>query len=511
VAIEPGAAGFRMKSYLGARLDQEGFTALAAVVGARMVGLSARSLHGVDFVERAKAWYDPGIGVYRHRPNQHDPVLNADIYGYWDAILGLMLAAQYPEDPELKNQARTAVAAFRRIAHGLGCPKSPNYDILGWDFAEGKPHGRMEPMNRLGNAPSVAWGLLAGYQITGDSDYLDCARATMKWYSENPGRYEVSHVMGPLTAARLNAIAGGEPLNMDSILNAWFGDGDPKRHPWFVTRGTECGGITCDGIDGARLDNGKGFYAFTMGSLQGPGWLAPVVRYQPQYARAIGRYLLNAANSSRLLQGHGLDANHQDHARWKLKADPANLLFYEGLKSSDPSIGHPYAPYATGDPILNGWGTGRGRIDRKDYLALRESWFADTSFNIAPYMGNSVGFLGGIMSLTEVPGILQWDCLATDWFHPPAYPTYLYYNPFDSAKTISLHLDKPCAIYDLTNHRMLAHRAENAFACTIDPDSAAVLIVLPPDPETVVANERVSVHGIVIDYRLPDAVISSAK
>ena len=181
VAIEPNAAGFRIKSYLGANFDQEGFTALAAVVGAGLVGLDARSLHGVDFVERAKAWYDPAIGVYRHRPNQHDPVLSADIYGYWDVILGLMLAAQYPEDPELKNQARTAVEAFRQIAHGLGCPKSPNFDVLGWDFAEGKPRGRMEPMNRLGNAPSVAWVLLVGYQITGDKDDLDCARAAMKW------------------------------------------------------------------------------------------------------------------------------------------------------------------------------------------------------------------------------------------------------------------------------------------------------------------------------------------
>jgi hypothetical protein len=63
-------------------------------------------------------------------------------------------------------------------------------------------------MNRLGHAPSVAWPLLVGYNLTDDRAMLDCARAAMQWHIEHPDRYEVSHVVGPLTAARLNAEYG---------------------------------------------------------------------------------------------------------------------------------------------------------------------------------------------------------------------------------------------------------------------------------------------------------------
>ncbi len=73
--------------------------------------------------------------------------------------------------------------------------------MLGWDFATNRKAGRNEPMNRLGHAPSVAWMLLVGAALTGDPEMLACARATMKWYTDHPGRYEISHLMGPLATA----------------------------------------------------------------------------------------------------------------------------------------------------------------------------------------------------------------------------------------------------------------------------------------------------------------------
>ena len=68
--------------------------------------------------------------------------------------------------------------------------------------------------------------LLVGATMTGDEDMVACARATLRWYAENPGRYEITHVMGPLAAARLNA-RGGSQVDIDCILSAWFGDGYP--------------------------------------------------------------------------------------------------------------------------------------------------------------------------------------------------------------------------------------------------------------------------------------------
>ncbi len=94
--------------------------ALGGVLGARLAGLDPRSLHAIDWVERCKAWYDPGIGMYRHHAGDRSTEVHADIPGYWAAIQGTMLAALYPDDPDFTKQARTAATAFLRIAHAPG-------------------------------------------------------------------------------------------------------------------------------------------------------------------------------------------------------------------------------------------------------------------------------------------------------------------------------------------------------------------------------------------------------
>src|SRR4030042_3390250 len=160
--VEADKCAFRMKSYGGWKLSGESITCLSAIIGARLGGLDPRSFHGIDYVSRCKAWYDPAHGFYRRTVAERSPVVHSGIYGYWNAVLGTMLAAQYPQDEQFRHQAVTAARAFLEIARGLGCPDRPDYDVLGWAFENDKPAGRNEPMNRLGHAPSVAWMLLGG-------------------------------------------------------------------------------------------------------------------------------------------------------------------------------------------------------------------------------------------------------------------------------------------------------------------------------------------------------------
>ena len=141
VVVEADKAAFRMKSYVGSKLSGEAVTSLSVVVGARLAGLDPRNLHGIDYVSRCKAWYDPAHGFYRHTVGDRSSVVHSGIYGYWNAIVGTMLAAQYPEDTQFKHQAITAARAFHVIARGLGCPGRPDYDVLGWDFENEKPGG----------------------------------------------------------------------------------------------------------------------------------------------------------------------------------------------------------------------------------------------------------------------------------------------------------------------------------------------------------------------------------
>jgi hypothetical protein len=501
VEVSPQGGSFSMPSYVGRKPGDEAMTCLAAVIGARLAGLDPRRMHGVDYVQAAKSWYDEKYGIYRHGHGQRgSPVVHADIYGYWAAIQGMMLASQYPDDPEFARQTQTAAKAFLRIARGMGCPDRPDFDVLGFNFDTGQPAGRPEPMNRLGHAPSVAWALLVGTALTGDRAMLDCARSAMQWHIDHPGRYEVSHVMGPLTAARLNAEYGCA-LDLDRVLAAWFGDGDDKRMPWKITAAARFGGITCDGLDGAAWGGKeKGFHAFSMGTLQGPAWLVPMVRYDPRYARDVGRYALHAASSTRLLQGCGLDWDHQDHKDWKDRWDPQGLLFYEALAAWDWSDQRAFRPYATGDPVRLGWGV--PKVASKDYLSEKRKWFSKSCNNLSLYMGNHVGFLGGIVALTRVPGMLRWDCVATDWYHAPAFPTFLFFNPHPGARTFEADVGpSPGDLYDAVTHQFVKRDVRGKTTLTLPADGAAVIVVAPAGGKLTRDGPRTLINGVVVDWR----------
>ena len=64
----------------------------------------------------------------------------------------------------------------------------------------------------------------------------------------------------------------------------------------------------------------------------------------------------------------------------------------------------------TGDPVRLGWGC--PKVEANEYYAKKKEWFSKSCNNFSLYMGNHVGFLGGICALTDVPGILRWDCVA---------------------------------------------------------------------------------------------------
>lgn len=500
VSVDHERPGFRIKSYLAQKPEDEAFTCLAAVIGARLVDLEPHRLHDIDYVARCKAWFDPAVGLYRHRITERSPVVHADIYGYWAALQGMMLASLYPGDRDFQRHLQAAVAAFERIARGVGCPDRPDFNVLGFDFSTGRPSGRNEPMNRLGHAPCVAWALMVGNAIEPCSKRLAAARSALRWHIEHPGRYEVSHLMGPLAAARLNTLPG-ERLDLGRVLAAWFGDGDPHRHTWFITSGQRLGGLTCDGLDGARWPD-AGFYAFSMGTLQGPAWLVPVARYDPRYAPAIARYALHAANSARLLQGVDLGPGRQDHPAWKTRWDPQNLLFYEAIASWDWAPGRRLQPYATGDPVRLGWSTGRPAVAPERYAKEKEEWFSDTCFNISLYMGNQVGFLGGILHLTNVPGILRWDCLATDWFRAPAWPTWLIHNPHPGVRRVELPIGPgQCDLYDLVTHRFLKRGVTGATAIDLASSRTVVLAVTPTAGKVTLEGSRLLVNGIVVDWQ----------
>ena len=503
--IDAANGSFRMKSYLDGEPKQESMACLGGVLGMRLAGLDVRAWHGFDLAQACKAWFDPETGFYRHAPGQRGGEIHGDIYGYWPALEGMLFAALWPEDTDFVRHRDAAITTFDTIARGCGCPDKPDFDLLGWDLKKAAPGGRREPMNRLSHAPTVAWALMVGAGLRQDAEMAERARAALAWQlGQNRGRYEMTQLPVAVTAVRLNRMPGGtqHSLDLDAAMKVWFGDYPDGTNTWAITAGSRCGGITCDGLDGARWSGG-GFYAFAMSSLQGPAWLVPVARYDPRYARAIAKFALHAANSARLLQGYGLTDGQQDHAVWKRTNDPDYLLFYEGLKAWSPDPGHRFSPYATGDPMLLGWGRDRKKIPNAEYLTRRDAEFADGCGNIALYMGNQVGFLGGIMRLTNVPGVLAWDCLATDWYHEPAWPTTLVFNPYAVAQAVELPLRSCDTFFDgSTGKRVKTENESDGKArITLAADTALVLVAVPTSAKVIQQPDGpVTVDGRVIVF-----------
>lgn len=505
--VEP-MVDMKMPTYLSSPPGDEAFTCMSAVIGAELMGQDLRDLAGFDYIESTKDWFREDQGLWHHGSNHNNDKYLSNIYGYFASLYGMLLADLYPEDPDFTAYAQQSARNFLTIAQEMGCPENPDFANNGFHFGTMTPILPGGSTWYEGNVGTVAWNLLVGYELTGQQEYYDCAVASMQWWLNNPERYEGTHMPGPVVAARLNAEYGAA-IDIEKIVAIWFGD-----HPmadWKISSGWHEDGIDCDGLDAAALNLEKRrFYAFTMGSLQGPSWIMPTVRYDQRFARTLARYGLNAANSSRLLQGYSLDWNHQEHKDWKDAWDPDNLLFYEALGSNEPSEAKSFRPYAKGDPIQYGW-IHPPAVTNDVYLEKKTSdWpigsgnatgFSHGCDSLAMYMGNHVGFLGAIVEKTNVDGILRWDCLKTDWFKDAAYPTYLYWNPHYTEQIVTVPVDRTVDIYDSVRGAFIASSQSSDYSLTLAPNQVAVLVFTPAGGVRSTDGNKFMVDDVVVDYR----------
>jgi hypothetical protein len=484
----------------------EAMTCLSGVIGAQLMGLDMHTYRGIDWMAECKSWFDDADGVYQDHIGQRGGNVSHVIYGYWPLALGLMITDLNRGDPGYRHNADKQFAFLLQMAKDFGCPDHPDLK-QGYDIAKRMDRSIGIDWNP-GNASCLAWMLYAGFQWTGDDRYLDCAKSALRWQLKNPGRYEISHAMGPLVMARINA-EQGENFDMNWMMNNWFGDYTRLPgfvHVWAITHGTKFNGITCDGLDGAwwRWPDDNGFYAFAMGSYQAPAWLLPVARYDQRFARSLARYALNAANSCRFFLGIDLDGDHQDHLDWRVSLpDGKGFLFsYEGFRTEahHADAAHRFRPYATGDPVaLFGHKYDKGN-DAQYWIDKKQ--FSHESQNISLYMGNHIGFLGTIFNATDVPGIIAWDLTKTDYYRSRCYPTFLIYNPYEQKKTITFDVGAgTCDLYDTVTGQFIRRDAKGEQLLTIEADRAIVLVLAPAGGTMVRDGNKLKINNVVVNYR----------
>jgi len=615
--------GFGLPSYVGSpyqksRNHHEAINCMAAVVGASLVGIDKSNQRGANFVAMCQRYFnrDNGLNLYLNAVSTRTG--NSFWYETYPSILFAQLMDLYPNVGDFVKQLRLSADRTLGAVEALSGPDGiPDFNHTAFDYSTMSPrdNGRWREPDA---AAGYAWFLYVSYVRTGEKKYLDGAERCVRFLERCPANpfYEILLPFGVIAAARMNAELGCR-YDVEKLLEWCFGPSAARRG-WGVIV-DRWRGIDVAGLCGSLKDGGG--YGFAMNTFAMVGALAPLPRYEPRFARAIGKFVLNAANSARLFYANAHDDAHQTSAAWAQTHDPTSCIAYEGCRKtgrlSDKAVAD--LETAAGRVVCGDFRATRARREvpravevleeardgdgwrlehiwafrvkkaRRRYFhafarseggAFRFAWapnpkgpfrplftvkadnpsdhycrglpadlegplyvkaesakarpaggkpgrlvvdalFSIYEFDASPFaMGDAVGghgspiptdlalygashvgYLAAVVEKTNVEGILRLDLLKTDWHHAPAYPTFLYCNPYPEARDVEVAVGpEPRDIYDAVSHAFVRRGVSGKVAVRLEPESAKVLVLCPAGGRLSADGRRLLVNGIVVDY-----------
>jgi hypothetical protein len=203
-----------------------------------------------------------------------------------------------------------------------------------------------------------------------------------------------------------------------------------------------------------------------MESLMTAGYLLPVLRYRPEFASVIGRYLLNASANMRLFYSDCIAAENQS------RPELTSAVPYERLTR----MLRGKSPYASGD-----YGS-----HRSIYGGAYALWW------------------GELLKPTADPRILQMSVATTDFFERKTFPTYLYYNPFAVARSVHVSpVPEGSGLYDLGAHVFLHTGGRGHLSLEVPAHDARVVVLIPPGARRKVSNGTLFCGDVAVDYGVP--------
>jgi hypothetical protein len=204
--------------------------------------------------------------------------------------------------------------------------------------------------------------------------------------------------------------------------------------------------------------------AYSMESLMTLPYLLPVLRYRPEFANDIGRYLLNTAANMRLFYSDCIPRENQS------RPDLTSAIPYERLTKELNGK----SPYASGD-----YGS-----HRSIYGGAYALWW------------------GELVKATEDPYILQMNLSRSDFLCAKAHPSYLHYNPWSESKQVTLAPEGGgFDLYDLSAHAFIGEQKSGRVALTIPANGSRVIVVVPSGARRRVENGSLLCDGVPVDYQ----------
>ena len=458
----------------------EAINVLPAVIGASLVGINKSMQYGQNWALMCEEYFNKRAAENIYLNHPHTSSGDDWWYETMPNIFFLQLNYLYPHlgsfDDQLETLAKQWLNALAFMGGSTTPWKVPYMNYRAWSMSTMTPLeiGVKEPEA----AGAIAWMLYNAYIITGNRKFLSGAEWSLEYlnsYSGNPS-YELQLPYGVYAAARLNAEVGTD-YDIEKMVNWCFNRGELRDWGCIVGK---WGDYDVSGLIGEANDKGND-YAFAMNGFEHAGALVPMVRYDDRFASAIAKWVLNLANASRLFYSNYLPDDMQDNEDWAKIYDPDSYIAYESMKESK----YGKSPYATGDAMDGGW----------------------ASTNLMLYGSSHVGILGGIIDTTNVVGILKLDLLKTDYYKKDAYPTYLYYNPYELSKSVSVKLPSGSYdLYDAISNAMLASGISGNTNITIAAKQSIMLVQIPAGTALTKQGKKTFAGNTIIDYNNGTAV-----
>lgn len=466
----------------------ESLASIGSVLGSSLVGIDKSNQHGENYTGMLKNYFNS--------ETKWDIIMNNTCpevaqlgggyardwwYDVYPNVLFYAVADFYPKEKGYEQILRSVADKFY-VADSI---LNGNYAYSFFNYAT------MEPTkNWICAQEDVAAGhayvLYSAYQKFQDPKYLKGAKSSLEALlnQEENRFYEILMPFGAYVAARLNAEQG---TNYDySKLLDWTFDGTSTCRKGWGVLDDNWNGYDVSGLVGSTIHNGG--FAFLMNTYDTMWPLVPMVRYDQRYANAIGKWMLNAANASRLFYPYEIPDDHQSIP--EEKKHTKGVIAYEGLiKKSHYEEEGLYldlkAPVAIGDGMK--WNKDNPKVSQ---------------FSV--YGSGHVGIAGSIISRTNVKNILQLDLLATDFYKDEAYPSYLYYNPNPEMKEVTISIgDHEQKIYDAMQRAFIAKKITGSFTFNVNKEHSALLVLVPQESIISEKNGKLYADDLVIDYHYP--------
>lgn len=471
----------------GSKEFHEALCTMGSLLGAGLVGIDKTNQNGFNYVKMVQNYFNSASGWNIMMDNTSADVAKLGggygrdwWYDVFPNVLFYGVCELFPNVKQADSLQHIIAEQFFKADSVL----NGNYNYSFFDYSRMKGMSNNVPQQQDA-AAGHAYVLLCAYEKFKDDRYLLGAKSAMNAFANQKESrfYEVLMPFGALVAARLNA-EHGTNYDVKKIID-WTFEGckaENGRTGWGVIA-ERWGNYDVHGLQGSITDGGG--YAFLMNSFDLAWPLVPMVRYNNHYADAVGKWMLNVTNAARLFYPYEIDDQHQ----WlpERKDITKNVIAYEGLRKED----HFYKKESLNgiSPVAEGDGP-RWAKDQPEI----------SMFSL--YSSAQVGIFGAIVKKTNVEKILQINCNATDFYQPRSFHTFLYYNPYDTIKSVCfLNTQKSKVdLYDALQHKYIANEVGEESCFEIPAKSSRLVVVLPSGSKVQVEKGDYKVGSTIVAF-----------